>query len=179
MFRSILTAIILWQGATIYAATQVTVNTTNNQNIANAKLTLTEAIHILSGTLGRALSPGESSQVVTVAGTTNRIKFNISGAGPHFITTPDTTASGALFPPIFASDLIVDGYSQPGAKPNTNSILASNNAVIKIVIDSRTSNNPDGEPTLGIVGGNVCVRGLSFLGGANCIGFGTRNEGGL
>ncbi len=172
IFRSVLTAAILWQGATIYAATQVTVNSTNNQDSADAELTLPEAIEIVNGGF-RALTAAESNQVATIAGTMNRINFDIGGAGPHYITAPDanTNAPGALFPLILASDVILDGYSQPGATPNTNPILAANNAAIKIVIDTRSSDNPDGEATLGVVGSDVSVRGLSFLGGVNCIGF--------
>ena len=38
LFRAALAAAMLWQGATIHAATVVTVNSTNNQNIADAEI---------------------------------------------------------------------------------------------------------------------------------------------
>ena len=173
ILRILLTAILLWQTPTLFAATQVTVNSTGNADTADSALTLTEAIGILNGGF-RALTPAESAQVASVPGTTNRIKFSITGAGPHYITAPDETdPSLPLFPAIFASNVIVDGYSQTGSFPNTNSILGSNTAVLKIVIDSQTSVNGDGVATLGAVGDNVNFRGLCFLGGANEIGFGT------
>ena len=164
MFRSILTAALLWPGVTSFAATEVTVNSTNNQNTADAEFTLPEAILIQNGTLGRALTPAESLQVTTIAGTTNRINFNISGAGPHYIVVPYSEPGVTCLQSIEASDLIIDGYSQPGSSPNTNPILAANNAAIKIVLDCR-----DVVPALQaaramrISGNNVHVRGLSLL----------------
>src|SRR5438552_10106030 len=79
------------------------------------------------------------------------------------------------YPNITQNNLTIDGYSQPGSSPNSNSMLASNNAAIKIVLDSRaggcTTNFIDGEfgldesGTLFIVGAtNVHIRGLGFLG---------------
>jgi hypothetical protein len=37
-------------------------------------------------------------------------------------------------------NLTIDGYTQPGASPNSNPITAANNAVLKIVIDGRNGN---------------------------------------
>ena len=62
----------------------------------------------------------------------DRIQFNIPGAGPHYIVTPATG-----YPLISAHNVVIDGYSQPGASKNTNGITAGNNAQIKIVLDSR------------------------------------------
>ncbi|MEI2723696.1 MAG: hypothetical protein V9H26_09170 [Verrucomicrobiota bacterium] len=44
------------------------------------------------------------------------------------------------YPIITNHNLTIDGYSQPGALANTNTILGSNTAAIKIVIDSRAVN---------------------------------------
>jgi hypothetical protein len=159
-------------------AIQATVNSTANTDIANAELTLIEAINWMNSPGYRALDPAESNQVATVAGTINRIKFAIPGAGPHFISSPASSASGALFPLITASDLVVDGYSQSEATPNTNPILAANNAVIKIIIDTRTTSNPDKDPVFGVTGNNVFLRGLSLLGGEDAIDFGGGAVGG-
>lgn len=164
LLRSILTAALLCPGVTSFAATEVTVNSTNNQNTADAELTLPEAILIQNGTLGRALTPAESLQVTANAGITNRIKFNISGTGPHYIKAPYSDPGVTCLQSIEASDLIIDGYSQPGSSPNTNPILAANNAEIKIVLDCR-----DVVPALEdaravrISGNNVQVRGLCLL----------------
>jgi hypothetical protein len=64
------------------------------------------------------------------------IRFNISGSGPHYIQTP---AGG--YPLITNDNVTIAGYSQPGAVPNSNPILSSNNAAIKIVLDSRNGNS--------------------------------------
>lgn len=104
------------------------------------------------------------------------ILFNIPGAGPHVIETPP-----GGYPLITKNNVTIDGYSQPGATPNTNPILAANNAQIKIVLDSRNGNHTlmDFAPTnpndqtgygdteaavLGILEAqNVVIRGLSIL----------------
>ena len=44
------------------------------------------------------------------------------------------------YPMITNHNLTIDGYSQPGAVANTNTILGSNTASLKIVIDSRQAN---------------------------------------
>lgn len=83
--------------------------------------------------------PGSFSQAIRDADaspdTSNTIRFNIAGAGPHYISPP---ASG--FPLITKDNTTVDGYSQPGSSVNTRSITETNNAVIKIVLDARPPN---------------------------------------
>jgi hypothetical protein len=90
----------------------LTVTTTNNVSPAGAELSLLQALS--------RLNDGDE------------IRFNIPGAGPHYIATP---AQG--YPFITNQNVIINGYSQPGAAPNTNPILAANNAKIRIVLDSR------------------------------------------
>ena len=170
LFLAILTAVVWSQTATTFAATAITVNSTNNNNAADSEMTLQEAILYLNelqgqgDSLGRALSAAESNQVATIPGTTNFINFNISGTGPHFIKSPISTCSFTLWEGFYASNVVVNGYSQPGSFPNTNPILAPNNAVIQIVIDSRNTANSCGDATFAIVGDNVSFRGLSVLG---------------
>ncbi len=55
------------------------------------------------------------------------IRFNISGAGPHIIRPTNTL--------ILSETVIVDGFTQPGAAPNTNPVGQPDNAVIQIEID--------------------------------------------
>ena len=102
------------------------------------------------------------------------IRFNIPGAGPHFIETP---ADG--YPLITAHNVTIDGYSQPGSSPNTNPILAANNAQIRVVLDSRNGNlhvmdfDPDvassgyGDTEAAVLGiyaaTNFYISGFSFL----------------
>ncbi len=133
-----------------------------------AVITVTTTANPGAGSLFAALSSVQSGDVV---------QFNISGAGPHYILTP---AGG--YPYITANNVTIDGYSQPGAVPNSNPILSSNNAQIKIVLDSRNGNSKlmdfpgdasgddstgygDTESAiLGILGAtNVNIRGLCLL----------------
>lgn len=173
-FRSLLAIALLLPGLAGFAAIEITVNSTGDQNLPDTDLTLTEAVLYMNQsqgmpalTLGRNLSAAESNQVVTVAGNTSRIKFNIAGAGPHFVTAPPEDSTFFVKYGILASDVVLDGYSQPGASPNTNPILASNNAVLKIVIDARSE---PGTTVIGAAGNNVTLRGLSLLGGSVAFG---------
>ncbi len=70
------------------------------------------------------------------------VAFQIPGDGPHYLPTPD-----GGYPIVLRSNLTIDGYTQPGSAPNTNPILAGNNAKIQIVLDSRNGNHTvmDGE----------------------------------
>jgi len=56
------------------------------------------------------------------------ITFAIPGAGVHVIT-PATAI------PAITSPVLIDGYTQPGATPNTNALNAGINAVLKIELD--------------------------------------------
>lgn len=128
------------------------------------------------------------NEALRSVGSGDSIRFNIPGAGPHFIVTP---IGG--YPLITANNLTIDGYSQPGSAPNSNPILGGNNAQIKIVLDSTgtdTAPNPNNPelplsrstrldlPTyvgntgfgtsenamLGVFeADNVTIRGLSFI----------------
>ncbi len=150
--------------ASIQAKT-ITVTTTNNDNPAAGSVSLKQAI--------AQLADGDV------------IQFNIPGAGPHVIATP---LGG--YAQITANNVTIDGYSQPGSKPNSNGILGGNNAVIDIVLDSTgNESGPSADPgapdqvtrrstrmlmsgygdsenaILGVVGGDgFKVRGLSFIG---------------
>ena len=77
------------------------------------------------------------------------IAFNIPGAGPHTIQP-----LSAL--PTITDPVIIDGYTQPGASPNTNGPGLGSNAVLKIELDG-TNAGADG---LFITAGSSTVRGL-------------------
>ncbi len=67
------------------------------------------------------------------------IAFNVAGTGPFYFQEP----SGG-FPLVYQKhNLLIDGYTQPGAKFNTNPNTSTNNAVLKIVIDGRDGNDRD------------------------------------
>lgn len=124
-------------------------------------------------------NPGDGSllQAMSSLQTGDTIEFNIPGPGPHYIVTPPEG-----YPLITADNVTINGYSQPGSAPNTNSILSSNSAQIQIVLDSRNGNTRvmdfagdtpnddtgygDSESAiLGILGAtNVTISGLSLIG---------------
>ncbi len=167
------TSVLVALGAFLAQAATITVTTISNTNPAAGQTSLAQALV--------AVKDGD------------RIDFKIPGDGPHYIVTP---AEG--YPVITASNVTIDGYSQPGSAPNKNLILASNNARLRIYLDSRdggrTVMNLDGYGTteaaiLGFAGAqNATVRGLGFLakitdGSENspaiyCVAFGGKAKGG-
>ncbi len=145
---------VLVRVAAAGAARVVTVTTANNVNPPVGSTSLLQAM--------TGLQNGDT------------IRFNIPGAGPHFIATP---VGG--YPLITADNVTIDGYSQPGAVPNSNPILAANNAQLRIVLDSRNGNvhvmdfdsdinsSGYGDTEAAIIGiyaaTNVTISGFSFL----------------
>ncbi|MCU0963244.1 MAG: right-handed parallel beta-helix repeat-containing protein, partial [Pirellulaceae bacterium] len=81
------------------------------------------------------------------------IEFNISGAGPHVIKL--ATRLPAIIDPIS-----IDGYTQPGARPNSQTLRDGHDAVVKIELDG--SRLPIGTNGLDIVGGQSEVMGLAI-----------------
>ncbi|MBU6399971.1 MAG: hypothetical protein KGS61_06615 [Verrucomicrobia bacterium] len=80
-------------------------------------------------------APGTFYWALTNCSPGDTIAFNIPGAGPHFLQVPP-----AGFPLIYQKHgITIDGYTQPGAVPNSNPITAPNNAQIQIVIDGRNA----------------------------------------
>jgi hypothetical protein len=81
------------------------------------------------------------------------ITFNIPGAGP-FVILP----TSAL--PTLLSPMTIDGYTQPGALPNSAAV--GTNAVIKIQIAGASAGG--GVSGLNVTGGATTIRGLSITG---------------
>lgn len=114
------------------------------------------------------------NQALQSAADGDTIAFNLPGVGPFLLPVPN-----GGFPKIIANDLTVDGYTQPGSRPNSNGIHAPNNAVIQIVIDGREGDltpmgydpsNPNagyGSNEYAVLGvydaARVVIRGLSIL----------------
>jgi hypothetical protein len=131
----------------------ILVNTTNNISPGPGQTNLVQAIGLLED--------GDT------------IGFNIPGPGPFYLETPSFEPDNG-YPPITNHNVTIDGYTQPGSTPNTNTILSSNNARIQIVIDARGGGYHSEEVTqafdlreseqLMIKGTNVTIRGLCFLG---------------
>src|SRR5882724_1062539 len=135
-------------------AAVITVNTTNNVN----------PLPLVETSLRQALTNLHDGDT---------IQFNIPGSGPFYISTP---ANG--YPFLTNNNVVIDGYSQPGSSPNTNSILQPNNARLQIVLDSR--DGPEQRTRLGSLSNsgffdresailavqgakNFKIRGVSFL----------------
>jgi len=79
------------------------------------------------------------------------VKFNIPGLGPHTIQ-PNQLQS-------ITENLVIDGYSQPGASPNTNPSSLGTNAVLMIELDGSNASCCGGAGALNFPG-NSLVRGL-------------------
>jgi hypothetical protein len=145
---------------------EITVNSAGNDNAPDGRLTFVEAILIANEHLGRPVSAGESSFVVEDDSDHLNIRFAMNGAGPHFISAPP-----GGFPPLVTDHflgVLIDGYSQPGAKPNTGPVFGPNNAELRIVLDCRglapapgTEEMPDW--SLKIASSRVHFRGFSVL----------------
>ena len=116
-----------------HAAT-VTVTGTGDLVAVDGAVTLREALASING--GADLN----ADVVAIGayGTDDRIEFAIPGAGVH-------TLQPATELPALAVPMTIDGYTQPGASPNTQA--ASDDAVLRIEIDGT-----------GVVPGSVGLR---------------------
>jgi hypothetical protein len=105
--------------------------------------------------------PGSLYQAITDANAnagTDNIVFNIPGPGVHVIDV----SSGGL--PEIKDPVILDGYTQPGARPNT--LSAGDDAVILIQIDN-TQRSTSVSTGLVVSAGTSNVRGLSITGFGN------------
>ena len=122
---------VLWAGrsAPAYAATFTVTNTADSG----------------AGSLRQAIL-----DVNALAGT-DLIAFDITGAGPHTIQP-----SSAL--PTITDPVIIDGYTQLGASPNTNPLSLGSNAVLQIELDGSGAGAVAAGLT--ITAGNSTVRGL-------------------
>ncbi|MCC7373643.1 MAG: hypothetical protein IT581_03235 [Verrucomicrobiales bacterium] len=140
----------------------------------------TVVVDTVDNTSGAADGKTSLFEALTNLQENDRVTFNIPGAGPHVIATP---LGG--YPLIKKEGVVIDGFSQPGASPNSNLFESGNNAVLKIVLDS-SSDAQSGDPALpnrtttrlpfpgygdsenAILGiyetDDVTIRGLSFLG---------------
>lgn len=106
--------------------------------------------------------PGSLRDAITQANAAagaDTIAFNISGAGCDGAGVCTITPASLL--PAISDTVLIDGYTQPGASPNTNATGAIN-AVLKIVL---AGPNGAGGGGISIGGANSTVRGLVINGG--------------
>lgn len=162
LFALLLTPTLLLQAATL------TVNTTNTSNARDGVLSLTEAILLANGPALEGISlndldSAEQAQVSGTLGESDLIAFDIPGDGPHLLIAPEGNGDGG-FPAVRSNGLVIDGYTQPGSSPNTNSMHEPNNAVLQIVLDGRNGGmNNLVYAILGTTAEDVVFRGLSVL----------------
>lgn len=110
-----------------------------------------------AGSLRQAITSANASQG------TSTIVFDIPGDGPHTIVP----ATGF----VVSSPVIIDGYSQPGAAPN--SLDEGTNAVLGIVIDGSQVSEQT-KILLALAGSGSIVRGIGVHSApATAVGFGT------
>jgi hypothetical protein len=82
---------------------------------------------------------------------TDTITFNIPGTDPHTIKP-----ASAL--PTITDPVVINGYTQPGASPNTNPVGSGINAVLKIELDGSLAGTL--QQGLYIAANDCTVRGL-------------------
>ncbi|HEY2413676.1 MAG TPA: hypothetical protein VGI40_15610 [Pirellulaceae bacterium] len=113
-------------------AATITVNSVLVTNARDSVLTLPEAMMISNRTLAlTSLTADELAQVngTPTSGDTDTIAFSIPGSGVQTITY-----SSPL--PTITEAVIIDGYTQPGASPNTNGPLLGDNAVLLVELNA-------------------------------------------
>ncbi len=139
-----------------WAPAVLTVNNVGDTTSANSFLTLREAVEIVDGTLGRALTAVERAQISGALGTNDTIQFNLP-AGSQTITL----TGGALS---LTNPVTING---PGAG---NLTINGNNLDRDIIVGTNWSPNP---------GLNVSINGLTLAGGSQAYGGGLLNFGTL
>jgi len=104
-----------------------------------AALAISAHAKIITVTTENNVSPPANQtsllQAINLLADGDTIQFSIPGSGVHYINTPP-----GGYPLITANRITIDGYSQPGAVPNSNPIHAPNNAQLKIVLSSTNGN---------------------------------------
>jgi CSLREA domain-containing protein len=138
--------------ARLSLAATIIVNSTADVVANDGQCTLREAILAANTNAASGPSGGECAAGDLGADT---ITFNIPGAGVHTITPVSAL-------PAITEAVTIDGYTQPGASPNTNAFPGPLNAVLKIELDNTNSQLRFDAPVC-IVRGLVINRGLDNI----------------
>ena len=144
----------------------IVVNTTGDGNDPTAgTLSLREAIEISNGSLAiSALSPQAQTQVSGALASSNTIDFAIASSNG----APSAILLASPLPAI-TNPVVIDGYTEPGAQPDTNGPGAADNAVLMVEING--SEAGVGASGFVLAAGGSTVRGLiiSFFDGGSAI----------
>lgn len=122
-----------------------------------ATFTVTSTADTSGGSCGATCTLRQALTAANAAAGSDTIAFNIPGVGPHRIVAATTLPA--------ANNIVIDGYSQPGATANTDA--RASNAVLKIIVDMR--NLPSGNNGISVSNGGA-LRGLSFIATASNVG---------
>ncbi len=133
----------------------LTVNSTADGSPPPDVLTLREAIELVDGAISLStLTSQAQAQVSGSLSDPNTIAFDIPGPGVH------TIAPSSVLPPITAP-LTINGYTQPGASPNT--LAVGDNAVLLIELDGENAGVDANDPAgLTVYGRNTTIEGLAI-----------------
>ena len=132
----------------LHAAT-ITVNSTADVGADEGQCTLREAITAANTNGASGAMAGECIAGQPDGTAADFIRFDISGSGVQSITIGNANL------PSIASNLTIDGYTQPGATANT--LATGNNAVLRIRLTST-----QGRAGLTLDAGGSTIRGLNF-----------------
>src|SRR5438132_894854 len=92
-------------------------------------------------------------------GSGDTITFNIPTADPGCMRSVCTISiTDPLFSQLTANNTTINGYTQPGARPNTNPLSSGDNAVLTIRLDG---GSPGGNG-LSVTGSGDTVKGLDL-----------------
>ena len=101
----------------------------------------------------------EAINVANITTGTDTIAFNLTGTDPGYVSGTDswvirpTSSLPTIFDPV-----IIDGYTQPGASPNTNGPGVGLNTLLKVELDGSGTTN-----TVGLSpGAGSTIRGLAI-----------------
>lgn len=145
--RAVAIAIATALATTAATANTITVNSTGDAAADDGACTLREAITAASDNLPSGGAPGECAggNLLPIV---DAIEFAIPGTGVHTIqpTSPLPTISEAV---------VIDGYTEPGARANT--LAVGDDAVLEVEIDGSAAGMAD---LLRVNGPGTTIRGL-------------------
>jgi hypothetical protein len=118
-----------------------------------ATFTVTSTNNSGDGSLRQAIL--DANAAANPTGSVDTIAFDIPGAGVHTIIP-----NSAL--PVITDPILIDGYTQPGASPNTNGPGLGDNAVLRIQL--ATAQKGAIASGLLVTAGGSTVRGLVITG---------------
>jgi len=136
----------------------ITVNSTADTNLRDNFMTFREALLVNNRSLLKSeLTPAEQAQIrgVSSAFDTDTIWFNIVGDTVH--TIQPLTALPTITDPV-----IIDGYTQPGASPNTNPVGQGLNTVLLIELNGASAGSNSDGLTIAASASGTAISGLAI-----------------